>query len=65
MEHDREVDRAYAHGMQQACREIWQFVKDDDDAIAAHLKKLETRAEQRINKPAVTEPPHGRMLPFR
>lgn len=50
MERDKEVDRAYAHGMQQACREIWQFVKHDDDAIAAHLKKLEACAEQRINQ---------------
>lgn len=50
MEHDKEVDRAYAHGMQQACREIWQFVKDDDNALAEHLEKLEARAVQRINQ---------------
>lgn len=50
MERDKEVDRAYANGMQQACREIWQFVKDDDRALSDHLKKIEARALQRINQ---------------
>ena len=50
MENDSEVDRAYAHGMQQACREIWQFITQGPDAIAAHLKELEARAEKRIRQ---------------
>lgn len=50
MEHDKEVDRAYAHGMEQACREIWPIIDKGPDVLAAQLKKLESRADQRINQ---------------